>query len=64
MTEKLLCQYKKVFNEDGTVKACGRYECIKLISLCEEHANNKNHFGSTDTGFMDVNAIKKYINNL
>lgn len=64
MYEQLLNQYNKVFASNGSIKACGREECMKLIELCERHSNCTDKFGNIETGFMDVNAITTYINTI
>lgn len=46
---KLLEAYEEVFNEDGTMKACGREACIKLIEACEEK-DRETYFGDKLNG--------------
>lgn len=58
-----LTQYKEVFNEDGTVKNCGRTKCQKLISLAmqlEKHEDR--YFGNDRTGMMNVEHIQELYN--
>lgn len=49
--------YPEVFNEDGSVKSCGRAVTSKLISF----ANNIQptmDFGDSNTGFMNIDSIQ------
>ena len=59
--------YNDVFNENGEIKACGRDKCKKLIIACETyykfHYNENVNFGNSDTGFMNVDNIKKLFKN-
>lgn len=55
--------YKQVFNEDGTVKQCGREKCKKLIRMCQ-NLNKDIDFGSIESGMMNVENIKKFIETL
>ena len=61
MKEKFLLCYKEVFNEDGTIKPCGRKKCIQLIEAAEELFPEEpaEKFGSTSTGIMNVIELKK-----
>lgn len=56
MIEKILKQYKIVFNEDGSVKNCGRDNCIKLIELLTQMFPTVS-FGNQNTGFMNIDII-------
>lgn len=60
MVQNILKQYKVVFNDDGTVKNCGREECKKLIIMLNKTFLNKK-FGNEDTGFMNVSNINETI---
>jgi hypothetical protein len=53
--------YNDVFNEDGTVKLCGRNACKALIMACQEKFGDNINFGNTNTGMMNVENIQKYI---
>lgn len=55
MSEK----YHKVFNEDGTIKVCGRDACKELILECMKIKSDIN-FGDPNTGMMNVENIQKY----
>ena len=60
---KFNTQYKKVFNEDGTVKACGRNECKKLIDIASK---NKEFmpYGDDYTGRMNIDNMNKLYNSI
>ena len=58
MNEKFTEQYNKVFNEDGSIKTCGRGECRKLISYAEK-INNDIEYGDSETGFLNIENIKE-----
>jgi hypothetical protein len=49
--------YNRVFTEKGDVKLCGRDACKALIK-CISFLSNV-YVGNADTGFMNVDAIKK-----
>ena len=53
--------YRNVFNEDGTVKACGREACKKLIAACEEACCKDIDFGDAKTGMMNVENIQRFM---
>lgn len=59
MRQVVLELASKVFNEDGSVKNCGRECCIKLIDACEKYSGKKNMstFGNNNNGMMDVAQI-------
>lgn len=46
----------KVFNKDGTIRACGRDTVQTLIEAAEQVDSTKN-FGDKDIGRMNVDAI-------
>ena len=55
-----LCLYSEVFEEDGTIKVCGREKCKSLIyyALCIRPYEN---FGNPETGWMNpANIIALY----
>jgi hypothetical protein len=54
----MLEKYKKVFDEDGEIRLCGREACKDLIMACEEKYAQID-FGNTQTGMMNVENIKK-----
>ena len=58
--EKVIEQYKKVFDEEGNVKLCGREACKKLIELCSEIVPNVD-FSSLESGFMNVKNIQEFV---
>lgn len=51
--------YNEVFNSDGSVKPCGRDVCKFLISYLSDKYPDVD-FGNTDTGYMNIENIKKY----
>ena len=57
MNLALVCS---VFNEDFTVKACGRKLCSDLIVNLSSLYPDIN-FGNEDTGVMNVENIKKIV---
>ncbi len=66
MVEEFLACYNEVFNEDGSLKACGREKCIRLIEIAEQiHIfSGPNHFGSKETGFLNVVRMQALRNSL
>lgn len=60
--EKLIEAYEKVFDEQGMVKNCGRDACISLIEECEK-VKIQVYFGDSQTGRMDIDAIKWLVTN-
>ena len=48
--------YEAVFNEDGTMKACGREACIRLIEACEAK-DRETCFGNKKTGEICLSNI-------
>ena len=65
MLEKymILAQYSKVFDKDGNILACGRLETKKLIEYMTLKFPNVD-FGNYETGMMNVEKIKEYIEKL
>jgi ABC-type tungstate transport system permease subunit len=63
MLKQIIEQYKIVFNEDGTVKNCGREECKKLIEILNKTFSDK-IFGNEKTGFMNIANIHEAINSI
>jgi hypothetical protein len=59
MLEEFKEQFKVVFNEDFTVKNCGRANTIKLIRLANECKNGKD-FGDVVTGKMNIDNLVSY----
>lgn len=55
-------KYDAVFNENGSVKLCGREKCKDLVIACMVLSKNgtKNYFGNPDTGMMNVENIQKF----
>lgn len=62
--EKFLLCYDRCI-ENGEIKACGRNACIELITIAEEikHSSSlvplETYFGSLDTGYLNLENIKK-----
>lgn len=54
--EKFNELYAQVFNEDNTVKLCGRYKCMELIELAKTIEPNTN-FGNIKTSFMNIENL-------
>lgn len=53
--------YEAVFNEDGTMKACGREACRRLIEACEAK-DQDTYFGDKRTGkicLSNISVIEK-----
>ena len=63
MKEDIKVLYDEVFDENGEVKLCGRYACMGLISACEDIEPGTD-FGNTDTGFMNIENIKRLVGSL
>ena len=57
-TNDFIEKYHVVFDEDGNIKACGRYACMDLILACEKITGRKGDFGDPDTGYTKPEAIK------
>ena len=53
--------YNNVFNDDGSVKACGRTATKQLILACVK-LNPYENFGDSLTGFMNVRNIQNLYN--
>ena len=56
-TKNFIEQFDKVFDKDGNVKACGRDNCKKLISIANEISKEAN-YGDIQTGMMNVISMK------
>ncbi len=54
--------YRNVFNEDGTMKACGRDLCMKLITAANNIGDEE--YGDLDFGRVDIDAVKRLYNKL
>ena len=52
--------YKECFNEDGSVKACGRDACKKLIKFLNR--NSTDRYGDEEKGYMNVTLINELHN--
>ena len=52
--------YDEVFDSNGNVKLCGREKCKKLIDACK-NAYKGVDFGDSETGYMNIDNIKKYV---
>lgn len=50
----------KVFNKDGTIRACGRDSVRALIEAAEQVDSTKD-FGDKDIGRMNVDAIRSLL---
>lgn len=61
-----LNKYDEVFNEDGSIKLCGREKCKDLIiaAMALSNNSNTNYFGNEKTGMMNVPNIQTLKNNL
>lgn len=49
--------YTEVFDEKGSIKACGRVKCMELIKTAVE-LDGKTKYGNLKTGFMNVDNLK------
>lgn len=58
--------YNEVFNEDGSVKNCGRRKCIDLMILAEKLCPDAkpDEFGCKITGFMNEDKLHELKNKL
>ena len=54
-------KFNKVFNEDGTIKVCGREACKELILACQEASSEPIDFGNPETGMMNVANIQRFM---
>lgn len=50
--------YNEVFDAEGNIKSCGRAKTKELIEEAESIKAGVD-FGNTETGFMNVDNIKK-----
>jgi hypothetical protein len=57
ISRKFIVQYFEVFNEDGSVKLCGRENCKKLIALADQLDDSESH-GNIENGNMNIESIK------
>ena len=55
--DKFIKLYDEVFDNKGNVKACTREKTKALID-CAKSLSPSNDFGNSDTGYMDIDAIK------
>ena len=55
--------YNKVFDENGNVTLCGRDASKKLMIALNEIYEAVD-FGDLETGFLNVENVKKYVNKL
>ena len=55
-------KYDAVFNENGSIKLCGREKCKDLVIACMvlSKKGTKNYFGNPDTGMMNVENIQRF----
>lgn len=53
--------YNEVFDENGNVQLCGREKCKELIMACQLVWPDID-FGDLNSGFMNVDKIKFYVN--
>lgn len=58
MKQLFLEIYAKVFNDDGSIKNCGRTVCIQLISLAKQLGTDTD-YGNVDTGFINIEPMQK-----
>lgn len=49
--------YNKCFNEDGSVKTCGRDACKKLIKFLNR--NYTAQYGDEESGYMNIALINE-----
>ena len=54
--EEFKLLYNDVFNNDGSIKNCGRTKCIQLIELSMKLKPNID-FGNIRTGFLNIENI-------
>lgn len=54
--------YNDVFDENGTMKACGRDICTKLIIAANNIGDEE--YGDLDFGRLDIDAVKRLHNKL
>ena len=59
MDRELKQSYDRVFNEDGTVKLCGREACKDLIIAMQSKFPGIN-FGNPVHGIMNITNIQTY----
>ena len=55
--ENAIAKYRAVFNDDGTIKVCGRQACKELIAACAEYAPGVD-YGNPATGMMNIKNIQ------
>ena len=59
--EEFLSCYYSVFGPNGKVFPCGRETCIELIKACNTFSNPRINYGNTETGKMNIDAIKHLV---
>ena len=65
LKETFLELYKEVFNEDGTVKNCGRRKCQELITAAMQvETHDDGYFGNDRTGMMNTERIQDLHNRI
>lgn len=58
MEQRFLEQYRKVFDDNGNIRNCGRREALRLIELADSIEPGVSH-GDTRTGFMRAEVMKE-----
>ena len=56
MEQKFLELMKEVFDENNTIKACGREKCQELINLADHLEPNVFH-GDVTSGFVNADTV-------
>lgn len=61
--DEIMNLYNQVFDENGHITLCGRDICKKLMIALND-IYEMIDFGDLETGFLNVENVKKYVNKL
>lgn len=54
--KKLASAFDAVFDDEGQIKACGRFACMDLISLMKKHSSKD--VGDEKTGNINLETMR------
>lgn len=57
LVDKFASAYNEVFNQDGTVKNCGRSKCSELIEIGNRISYST--CGNATSGIMDIEELHR-----
>lgn len=56
MKGQFIEQFNQVFNEDSTIKTCGREKCKSLINIADTIEPEISH-GCKDSGMLNIESL-------